>query len=154
MATDVSICSNALRRLGDSPITSLTDDTERARLCNSFFTDARDTVLRTHPWNFSITRASLAQLSEAPAYGFSYMYALPTNPYCLRVLEMEYPDYIFKIENDALGEKICEMELSLPGPKIFASSKEKNFEMAVKETISDIQKQLKKRKELTFRANH
>lgn len=36
MATDVSICSNALRRLGDAPITSLTDDTERARLCNAF----------------------------------------------------------------------------------------------------------------------
>ena len=65
-----------------------------------------------------------------------------------------HTEVFFKIENDALGEKICEMELSLPGPKIFASSKEKNFEMAVKETISDIQKQLKKRKELTFRANH
>ena len=65
-----------------------------------------------------------------------------------------HTEVFFKIENDALGEKICEMELSLPGPKIFASSKEKNFEMAVKETILDIQKQLKKRKELTFRANH
>ncbi len=65
-----------------------------------------------------------------------------------------HTEVFFKIENDALGEKICEMELSLPGPKIFASSKEKNFEMAVKETISDLQKQLKKRKELTFRANH
>ena len=65
-----------------------------------------------------------------------------------------HTEVFYKIENDDIGEKICEMELSLPGPKIFASSKEKNFEMAVKETISDIQKQLKKRKELTFRANH
>ncbi|MEZ4858166.1 MAG: ribosome-associated translation inhibitor RaiA [Flavobacteriaceae bacterium] len=65
-----------------------------------------------------------------------------------------HTEVFFKIENDVLNEKICEMELSLPGPKIFASSKEKNFEMAVKETISDLQKQLKKRKELTFRANH
>jgi putative sigma-54 modulation protein len=65
-----------------------------------------------------------------------------------------HTEVFFKIENDALGEKICEMEISLPGPKIFAASKERNFEMAVKETISDIQKQLKKRKELTFRANH
>jgi putative sigma-54 modulation protein len=77
----------------------------------------------------------------------------------LQKIEIKYnwvihTEVFFKIENDALGEKICEMELSLPGPKIFASSKEKNFEMAVKETISDIQKQLKKRKELTFRANH
>ena len=69
MATEVSICSNALRRLGDDPITSLTDDTERARLCNSFYTDARDAVLRCHPWNFAITRTSLAQLSDTPAYG-------------------------------------------------------------------------------------
>ena len=46
------------------------------------------------------------------------------------------------------------MELSLPGPKIFASSTEKNFELAVKQTISDLEKQLKKRKEVTFRANH
>jgi len=106
MATDVSICSNALRRLGDAPITSLTDDTERARLCNAFFPDARDTVLRAHPWNFAITRASLPQLSDTPAYGYNYMYALPTDPYCLRVLEMSYPDYIFKIENDATNGRV------------------------------------------------
>jgi len=60
MATEVSICSNALRRLGDDPITSLTDDTERARLCNAFYQDSRDLVLRSHPWNFAITRASTA----------------------------------------------------------------------------------------------
>jgi hypothetical protein len=106
MATEVSICSNALRRLGDDPITSLTDDTERARLCNAFYQDSRDLVLRSHPWNFAITRASLAQLSDTPAYGYNYMYALPTDPYCLRVLEMEYADYIFKIENDATNGRV------------------------------------------------
>ena len=99
MATEVSICSNALRKLGDDPITSLTEDTERARLCNAFYESSRDSLLRSHPWNFAITRATLAQLSATPAYGFSYQYALPTDPYCLRVLEMEYQDYIFKIEN-------------------------------------------------------
>lgn len=56
-------------------------------------------------------------------------------------------DVFFKTENDP-SEKgnICEIELSLPGPKIFAMSNEKNFEMAVKETISDLDVQLKKRK--------
>ena len=99
MATEVSICSNALRRLGDDPITSLTDDSERARLCNAFYEDARDACLRSHPWNFAITRASLTQLSDSPVYGYDYQYALPTNPYCLRVLAMEFEDYIFKVEN-------------------------------------------------------
>tara|TARA_A100001515_G_C4554218_1_gene204490 strand:+ start:553 stop:1131 length:579 start_codon:yes stop_codon:yes gene_type:complete len=99
MATEVSICSNALRILGDDPITSLTDDTERARLCNSLYEPARDAVLRSHPWNFAITRATLAQLSTTPAYQYSYQYSLPTDPYCLRVLSMEYEDYVFKIEH-------------------------------------------------------
>ncbi len=53
----------------------------------------------------------------------------------------------FKYEKDPAGKgKICEIELSAPGPRLFATSKEKNFEMAVKETISDLDKQLKKRK--------
>ena len=106
MATEVSICSNALRRLGDDPITSLTDDTERARLCNAFYADARDACLRSHPWNFAITRASLTQLSSTPSYGFDYQYALPTDPYCLRVLSMEFEDYIFKVENLAAEGRV------------------------------------------------
>jgi putative sigma-54 modulation protein len=58
----------------------------------------------------------------------------------------------FKLEKDTTGKKICEIELSLPGPKIFARSAEDNFEVAVKETISDLNRQLKKRKETTY--NH
>tara|TARA_R100001086_G_scaffold28641_2_gene13152 strand:- start:738 stop:1316 length:579 start_codon:yes stop_codon:yes gene_type:complete len=106
MATEVSICSNALRRLGDDPITSLTEDSERARLCNAFYEDARDACLRSHPWNFAITRATLTQLSSTPAYGYDYQYALPTDPYCLRVLSMEFEDYIFKIENLATEGRV------------------------------------------------
>tara|TARA_A100001201_G_scaffold68689_2_gene63540 strand:- start:611 stop:1195 length:585 start_codon:yes stop_codon:yes gene_type:complete len=99
MATEVSICSNALRKLGDSPITALTEDTERARLCNALYEPARDSLLRSHAWNFAITRAALAQISATPAFEYSYQYALPTDPFCLRVLKMEYDDYEFKIEN-------------------------------------------------------
>ena len=44
--------------------------------------------------------------------------------------------------------KICKIELSLPGPRIFATSNEKNYEFAVKETIKDLVVQLKKRKEI------
>lgn len=44
--------------------------------------------------------------------------------------------------------KICNIELSLPGPRIFATSSEQNYEQAVNETISDLTRQLKKRKEV------
>ena len=50
--------------------------------------------------------------------------------------------------NEPVNSKICNIKLSLPGPQIFATSNEKNYEMAVKETISDLEKQLKKRKEV------
>tara|TARA_R110000824_G_scaffold64937_10_gene169532 strand:+ start:290 stop:874 length:585 start_codon:yes stop_codon:yes gene_type:complete len=99
MATEVSICSNALRRLGDSPITSLSDDTERARLCNALYEPARDSLLRSHAFNFSITRASLAKSATTPAFEFANQFILPTDPFCLRVLKMEFDDFKFKIEN-------------------------------------------------------
>jgi len=53
----------------------------------------------------------------------------------------------FKSENDPRGDShVCEIELSIPGPKAFASSKEKNFELAAKNAINDLTKQLEKRK--------
>jgi ribosome-associated inhibitor A len=58
-------------------------------------------------------------------------------------------EVFFKIDkNDSRISKICEVELSAPGPRIFASASEKNFEMAVKETVSELEKQLKKRKSI------
>ena len=55
----------------------------------------------------------------------------------------------FEVQPDPKGKgKICKIELSLPGPRIFASSNEKNYELSVKNTISDLEKQLKKRKEI------
>lgn len=70
----------------------------------------------------------------------------------LKGLFNKYEDIIgvsvhFKREmNEKVKGRICEMELSLSGPRIFASSNEKNYELAVKHTISDLEKQLKKRK--------
>ncbi len=53
----------------------------------------------------------------------------------------------FKQENDPTGKgKICEMELSAPGPRIFARSNEDDFEKAAAKTIKDLEKQLSKRK--------
>lgn len=61
-------------------------------------------------------------------------------------------EVFFKLGQDINKKSICEIELSLPGPKIFASSKAENYEVAVKESISDLNRQLKKRKETTY--NH
>ena len=56
-------------------------------------------------------------------------------------------DVMFKEEKSTNGKgKVCAIELSLPGPRIHASSNEDSFEAAAAETVRDIEKQLKKRK--------
>ncbi|MCF2873162.1 MULTISPECIES: ribosome hibernation-promoting factor, HPF/YfiA family [unclassified Tenacibaculum] len=54
-----------------------------------------------------------------------------------------------KYENDPTSKgKICEMVLSQSGPQIFASSNEDNYQLAVKNTVSDLERQLSKRKQI------
>jgi len=84
----VSICNMALGKIGAAAITAITEATDNARACNRFYEPVRDELLRRHPWNFSVNRATLAQLAEAPAYGYDHAYQLPSSPYCLRVLEL------------------------------------------------------------------
>ena len=56
--------------------------------------------------------------------------------------------YFKNDDNDHNAGKICNIELSLPGPRIFATSNERTYEMSVNETIRDLTRQLKKRKEI------
>jgi len=63
--------------LGDAPIASLADDTNRAILCANIYPLARDDVLRKHPWDCLVTRVLLAPLAGAPAYGYAHWFAKP-----------------------------------------------------------------------------
>jgi len=86
MPSVVDICNEAMDLLGATTITSLNENSKEARLCNRKFDVARDSVLRTHPWNVAIARAELAASSTSPPFGFTYSFPLPADPYCLRVL--------------------------------------------------------------------
>ena len=56
-------------------------------------------------------------------------------------------DVFFKMENDPSGKgKICEIRLSVPGPRLFAKSDEDDFEKAAASTIKELESQLQKRK--------
>lgn len=79
MTSAVSICNLALMRLGTAPITSLSEDTKAATVCNAFYEPCRDALLRSHPWNFAIKRVELAQDLTAPEFEFAYRYALPAD---------------------------------------------------------------------------
>ena len=49
MTSNVDICNSALNMVGASIITSLTEDSKAARVCNQRFTFVRDAVMRAHP---------------------------------------------------------------------------------------------------------
>lgn len=100
--TEVSICSNALAKLGEDAITALTDNTVRARLCNRLYEPTRDAVLRDHIWNFALKRQELAQDSDEPAWGYSYSYTLPSD--CLRVIKTDLDEdkLEWKVEGRAI----------------------------------------------------
>lgn len=46
-----------------------------------------------------------------------------------------------------LRGKICKIQLSVPGPQLFAEGNEKSFEAAIQETVGDLDRQLSKKKE-------
>jgi len=40
-------------------------------------------AMAKHPWNFCTRQAQLPVEAEAPKFGFSYRYRVPTEPRCL-----------------------------------------------------------------------
>ncbi len=109
--SEAKIANIALRQLRASPIASLDDDSDEARLAKELFADARDFVLDAHPWNFAVRRQKLNQEATAPAFGFTYSFTLPTDPYCIRTLKLNGSDTFradgdfFKVEGRSL---LCE----------------------------------------------
>lgn len=79
----------ALSLIGEAAINSFDDDSTSARLAKLRYQPARDAVLRDHPWNFAIKRASLSALTAAPDWGYDVQYQLPAD--CLRLLEIDNP---------------------------------------------------------------
>ena len=102
MASFVEIGSNALRLLGDDPITSLTEDSERARLVNALYEEVRNEVTRAAMWNCAKDRQVLASLADTPAFGWSYYHQLPST--CLRVIDVLSGD--IRIDHEVEGRKI------------------------------------------------
>jgi|TARA_R100001530_G_scaffold134315_1_gene108959 hypothetical protein len=102
MASFVEISSNALRLLGDDPIVSFGDDTERARLVNAIYEEMRDEVARAAIWNCCKARQILASLTETPAFGWAYYHQLPSNS--LRVVDVRSGD--IRIDHEVEGRKL------------------------------------------------
>jgi hypothetical protein len=130
MASTVDICNGALNQLGATTILSLTEDSKNARLCNSRFTQVRDAVFRSHPWNCLQKRVELAADTTAPAWGFSYAYTLPAD--CLRLLRILDYDSNYKVE----GRKILSNTSSMKILYIGRITDPNEYDESLRETLS------------------
>ena len=130
MASIVDICNGALNQLGATTILSLTEDSKNARLCNQRYTQVRDGVFRSHPWNCLQKRIELAADTTAPAWGFSYAYTLPSD--CLRLLRILDYDSNYKVE----GRKILSNTSSMKILYVARVTDANEYDESLRETLS------------------
>jgi len=109
MANKISICNNALNRLGANSITTFADGSKAANLCNVFYEQERKTMLRTFLWNFAVKRVVLSNNGNTPEFGLAYEFDVPTD--CLRTWKLENPYVIWKEENGKILSSMEEIEL-------------------------------------------
>ena len=130
MASVVGICNGALNQLGATTILSLTEDSKNARLCNSRYTQVRDALFRTHPWNCLQKRIELALDASAPTWGFKYSYTLPAD--CLRLLRILDYDTNYKVE----GRKVLSNSETMKILYVSRVTDPNEYDELLRETIS------------------
>jgi len=96
----ISVWNQALARLGQTEMVNPDDNSPGAVLCRLHYEAALDDVLRLHHFNCALARAELARLADAPVFGWSYAYALPSD--YIAILSMDNPAIKYKIEGNSL----------------------------------------------------
>lgn len=102
MPSITDIANIALSRIGHNRfLTSFDDDaTAEGDLARLHYPIIRDSLLRSHPWNFAVKRAELASDATAPDFEYDYRFSLPID--CLKVirtkLEAENIEDDYRIE--------------------------------------------------------
>ena len=79
MTSEVAICNAALAKVSNNRIASLSEGSTAGDLCNEMYERIRDRLLRRHIWNFNKKRVKLGQLAQAPVFGWTYAYRLPSD---------------------------------------------------------------------------
>ena len=130
MASVVDICNGALNQLGASTILSLTEDSKNARLCNARYTQIRDSLFRSHPWNCLIKRVALAQDTDTPVWGYSYQFTLPAD--CLRLLAILQYDNNYQVE----GRKVLANHQAVKIQYVSRVTDPNEYDELLRETLS------------------
>lgn len=85
--TSIDICNLALSYLGNTrSITSMSEQSTEAILCNRFFNISRESLLKIFPWNFAVKESALTLSTAGTSNTYTYVYSYPID--CLRVLKV------------------------------------------------------------------
>jgi hypothetical protein len=77
--TDIKICSDALLLLGANPISSFTEGTDEAKICDRLYPDVKIKTLASFPWSFSFKKTQLSRLITTPTNEYKYEYQMPSD---------------------------------------------------------------------------
>jgi len=86
MPTPVELCNRALILLSEKAITSLSDNTPAAKVCNRVYKPAVLYILQSGDWPFATESAILSAVTHTSLAGWKYSYTYPAN--ALRILEV------------------------------------------------------------------
>jgi hypothetical protein len=98
MITKLDIINAALVSLGVSSVQEL-ESTTQGRAAAAMWNLTLAATLRSHPWNFAITRATLAASTTTPDHGYARKFPLPSD--WLRTIEVYQVDD-YKQESGAI----------------------------------------------------
>ena len=77
MASDVSVCSQALQRLGDAAISAFTEGST-GPLCANLYPQVSQRIQTAHPWRFNTIKSQLlARTLVEPPTQYKFEYQLP-----------------------------------------------------------------------------
>lgn len=101
--TKTDIVNMALTKVGASPIISIDDETNNARIINRTYEICLKSVLAECQWNFATVRVNLTQIVDSYDFydtGETYVYAKPTD--LIRIFAVNPPTATLREEGDYL----------------------------------------------------
>ena len=97
--TELQIHNLALTSIGAAQLVSLADTTPQAVVVKAWYAFCRDSLLRSHPWNFAEKRTTLTPVvGTTPTMDFARFFDLPSDCLKLRRLSDEAVDIAYKVE--------------------------------------------------------
>lgn len=74
---DIELCSMALAKIGASPIASFDEPSIEAKTARLLYEPTLESLLRSHPWRFSLKTAAPLPAEIAPFMGYERSFKLP-----------------------------------------------------------------------------